>query len=175
MPPKEPTNPYLEHLENARAWVQPGAIAKVLGVSRSTAYPQLRELAEAKKVQCRGASRSLRYAALGVPSEDQTAPAPAKPERKTSEPKPKTKAKRKVAAKPHRNLAEFGATPGEAPTRQLPATVPPAGDRISWAITDQGHVAINDGKSTIQLKPGDIAHGVAFLERTQLLWMVARP
>lgn len=143
----------VEFLKQEGKWFMPNEIAEALGASRTNTGERLRTLASEKRVQTVGRGRGLYYAATGVAA------------RNAEEPKPPRPAPAKVEAR-----KDDAPQPARRATPNLPTTTP-APDAISWAITDKGHVAINDGKSTIRLSPADIAYGVRFLERSQLLWM----
>lgn len=159
---------FVDFFTPERGWVSPAEVAKAIKLSKQNVKYHLTAFEEQGVVQASGNTSGRRYAIAGIPAPLAKEPAP---KARKVEVEPATEKKRKAPRKPRAvrekspaaNLASFGANPLPAPS--MPRS------SITWAITDQGDVAINDGKNTIKLSAKDIADGVSFLERTQLVWM----
>lgn len=175
-PEKKPmSHPYgttrqrvLDHFTVDRGWMAIGQLTKALDMEVNAVKYHLRPLIDDGVIKATGATNSRRYAHRDV--EAPSPPAAERPPAKTVE-QPSTARSRsnKSASRggPSPNLAEFGAEPRQTMPVPMPANEP---GRIAWAIEDSGMVAINDGEKTIRLAPADIAYGVDFLEKTQLIW-----
>lgn len=142
-------------------WRSPKEISDGIPMELFAVHYNLRALKKDDAIACVGESRSVRYAVKGTtPPAEEGAPEKAPAKRQPRQARPKV------------GLHDLGVSvPRQAP---VPAPVAPRG-RLSYAITDEGQVAINDGEKTIQLTPSDIHAAVAFLERTQLIWKQATP
>lgn len=138
-------------------WISIGEIAESLDLSGQTVQYHLKALVNEGKIHATGTTMNRRYAHVDVkPAGTQAEEEPALEARPRRKPRAKRAGPRNDSAIP----------PGPS---NLPVPAPAAG-KINWAIDDEGTVAIRSENATIKLSPDDIAYGVSFLERTQLLW-----
>lgn len=150
---------FVDYLNEQSVWLKPKAIADALDESPSNASYHLNKLAAAKLIKAAGGGATREYASLTVVVQADPA------EEKKAARKPRAAPRRAARPPPSPNLADFGARP----SLPVPVAVDVAQD-VHCAIEDTGLFALNDGKSTIRMKPAAIRKVIGFLELVQHVW-----